>query len=102
MDEHIPKAVTAGLRRRGVDVLTAQEAGLHPAEDGQHLALAVSEGRVIFTQDADFLRLHATGHAHRGIVYVPQHTPIGNMLRGLMLIYDVLNPDDMIGHVEFL
>ena len=28
MDEHIPKAVTEGLRRRGVDVLTAQEADM--------------------------------------------------------------------------
>ena len=27
MDEHIPKAVTLGLRMRGIDVLTAQEDG---------------------------------------------------------------------------
>ena len=81
MDEHVPKAVTAGLRRRGVDVLTAQEAGLHPANDDQHLALAVSEGRVIFTQDADFLRWHAAGRSHRGIIYVPQHTPVGYTAR---------------------
>lgn len=25
MDEHVPKAVTEGLRRRGVDVITVQE-----------------------------------------------------------------------------
>ena len=54
MDEHVPRAVTAGLRRRGVDVMTAQEAGLHPAADEKHLAFVLQEGRVIFTQDAAF------------------------------------------------
>lgn len=33
MDEHVPKAVTEGLRRRGVDVITVQELGLQAAED---------------------------------------------------------------------
>jgi hypothetical protein len=27
MDVHVPAAITAGLRRRGVDVLTSQEDG---------------------------------------------------------------------------
>lgn len=102
MDEHVPRAVTAGLRRRGVDVVTAQEAGLHPAEDEKHLAFAVQEVRVIFTQDADFLRLHTVGVPHHGIVYVHQQTPVGHILRGLMLIHDVLPPGDMVDHVEFL
>jgi hypothetical protein len=102
MDEHVPRAVTEGLRRRGVDVLRAQEAGLLEADDERHLAFALSEGRVLFTQGADFLRLHAAGRPHAGIVYAPQQTPIGAIVRGLMLIYDVLSPDDMAGHVEFL
>ncbi len=59
MDEHIPKAVTEGLRRRGVDVLSAQEAGMSGANDYDQLSLAKKEGRVIFTKDADFLRLHS-------------------------------------------
>jgi len=102
MDEHVPRAVTEGLRRRGVDVLRAQEAGMLEADDERHLAFALSQGRVIFIQDADFLRLHAAGHLHAGIVSAPQQTPIGAIVRGLMLIYDVLSSDDMAGHVEFL
>lgn len=66
LDEHVPRAVASGLRRRGVDVLTLQEAGMLEAEDEAHLALATQQGRVIFTQDADFLRLHATGIEHAG------------------------------------
>jgi len=101
-DEHVPRAVAEGLRRRGVDVLTTQEAGMREADDEQHLALALREGRVIFTQDADFLRLHAAGHPHGDIVYAPQHTAIGAIVRRLMMIHDVLDPEDMASHVEFI
>ena len=102
MDEHVHGAVTGGLRRRGVDVLRAQDAGLMSADDPTHLEFASEQGRVMFTQDADFLRLHDAGVPHRGIVYAPQHTPIGRIVRGLMLIYDVLEAEDMVSHVEFL
>ena len=102
MDEHVAKAVTEGLRRRGVDVVTVQELGLQAAEDQQHLQRATQEGRVVVTQDTDFLRLHAAGISHRGIVYAPQQTPVPQMLSGLMLIHDVLTSEDMIRHVEFL
>lgn len=60
MDEHVPKAVTEGLRRRGVDVITVQELGLQAVEDARHLERAAQDGRVVVTQDADFLRLHAS------------------------------------------
>ena len=33
MDVHVPSAVTEGLRRRGVDVLTSQEDGTREAKD---------------------------------------------------------------------
>jgi hypothetical protein len=101
-DEHVPTAVTVGLRLREVDVLTAQEADMLAASDEDHLALAVREGRGLFTQDADFLRLHARGIPHIGIGYARQQTPVGSIVRGLMLIYQVLGPQDMLNHVEFL
>ena len=101
-DEHVHSAVVAGLRRRGVDVLTTYEAGILGASDEDHLALAASQGRAIFAQDDDFLRLHARGVEHAGIVYAYQHAPIGEIVRGLMLIYQVLGPNDMKNHVEFL
>ena len=33
MDEHVPPAVTRGLRMRGIDVLTTQEARMLGADD---------------------------------------------------------------------
>jgi len=101
-DEHVSKAVISGLRRRGVDVLTTPEAGSMGAADTEHLNLARIEGRVIFTQDADFLRLHAKTDEHSGIVYASVTTPVGEIIKGLMLIHDILSSEDMINHVEFI
>jgi predicted nuclease of predicted toxin-antitoxin system len=57
LDQHIPNSVARGLRLRGIDVSTTAEAGLQDADDVDHLAFALSENRVLVTQDADFLRL---------------------------------------------
>ena len=59
-DVHVRAAVTEGLRLRGVDVLTAQEDGAATMDDPDLLDRAGELGRVIFTQDQDFLR-----EAHR-------------------------------------
>jgi uncharacterized protein with PIN domain len=101
-DEHVSKAVVKGLRERGVDVLTVVEAGKLGASDEGHLEFARREGRVIFTQDDDFLRIHASGKEHAGIVYTPQPTAIGEAIHGLMLIVELLEPGEMEGHLEFL
>ncbi|MFQ5652977.1 MAG: DUF5615 family PIN-like protein [bacterium] len=102
MDENVTKAVTEGLRRRGIDVVTAQDANMLAKSDEMHLEFATKEGRVIFTQDADFLRLNAKGYPHKGIVYAPQQTPIGKIVSALMLIIDVMEPEDLEQHVEFI
>jgi len=101
-DEHVPAAVVAGLRRREVNVLTTREASLCGASDEEQLALAAHQGRVIFTQDDDFLRLHNKGFKHSGIIYAHQQTSIGNIIRGLMLAYQILDASDMQNHLEFL
>ncbi len=101
-DEHVARAVVNGLRLREIDVLTVQQADMMGATDKAHLALAVHEQRVIFTQDADFLRLHAHGLEHAGIVYAPQHYPIGQIVRALVSLYQTLRPEDMKNHVKFV
>ena len=101
-DEHVARAVVKGLRQRGIDVMTVVEARLRSAADDAHLAHAQREGRVLVTHDADFLRLHAAGTEHAGIAYGPQDMTVGDVLRSLVLIAQVLEPEDMINHVEFL
>jgi uncharacterized protein with PIN domain len=102
LDEHVAKAVAKGLRQRGVDVKTIVELELSGASDEKHLEFAQSENRVIFSQDDDFLKLVSQGLNHPGIVYAPQHTPIRKIISDLMLIYEVLDAEEMRDHVEYL
>jgi predicted nuclease of predicted toxin-antitoxin system len=90
LDEHYATALAEGLRRRGINVTTTVEAGLPGATDQEHIAFALREGRVIFTEDEDYLVLHASGIPHAGIAYCHQGTrTIGEILRGLVLIWDI-------------
>lgn len=57
MDHHVRRAVTEGLRRRGVDVLTAREDGRATAKDEKLLARATALDRVLFSQDDDLLAI---------------------------------------------
>ena len=102
LDQHVANAVAVGLRLRGIDVATTHEAGLQDAEDLAHIAYALAEGRVIFTQDDDFLRHHHAGVRHAGIVYSKQGSrSIGEIVRYLKLMNDCLDAEDMIGEVEY-
>ena len=101
VDENVPRAIPEGLRRRGYDVTTTQDLGMVGASDEQHLDFASTVSRVIFTQDTDFLRMTHT-HQHAGIVYAPQGTSIGDIIRGLMLIGEVYTAEEMIDRVEFV
>ena len=69
LDEHIPKAVAEGLRRRGIDVLTIQDAGRLGVPDRKQLAFATMTRRVLVTFDDDFLALDASRVSHSGIVF---------------------------------
>jgi Domain of unknown function (DUF5615) len=103
LDEVCDPRIAAGLRLRGVHVSTSDQAGLLGAPDDAHLAYAWSQSRVIVTHDSDFLRLHAAGVEHAGIVYCPpQASSLGEMIRLLLLIWELLEPGEMRNRVEFL
>lgn len=103
LDENVDNDVAKGLRNRGIDVLTTPEAGNMGISDEQHLTYARTEKRVIVTQDGDFLGFHKQGIPHGGIVYYePQSRSVKEIIRGLILIYEVLIPEDIVNHVEFL
>lgn len=103
LDEHVDPAIADGLRRRRIDVTTARDAGLLGASDEDHLSFANNEQRVIVTNDSDFLRLHAEGCPHPGIVYGHQQSrSMGDILHRLGLIWEILEPGEMRGRIEFL
>ena len=78
MSGKIPEqtAVTEALRRRGVDVRTSQDDGTATVDDERLFARAAELGRVLFSQDQDFLRIAARwqqqGQHFPGVLFAPQ------------------------------
>jgi uncharacterized protein with PIN domain len=102
LDENVDHAIAHGLRLRGLDVTTAMDADLIAASDREHIAFALAENRVVFTQDQDFLRHHSAGVQHAGIVDSQQGLrSIGDIVRFLHFLSDCLEPSNMRGQLEF-
>jgi hypothetical protein len=103
LDENCSRAIASGLRRRGIDVTTTVEAGLLGALDEEQLAYCLAENRIVFSYDDDLLRLAASGFTHAGVVYCQQRKrSIGDVVRGLVLIWERLDASDMAGQVKYL
>lgn len=107
MDVHVQRAVTSGLRRRGVDVLTAQDDGTGRLDDPPLLDRARELNRVLFSQDDDLLREAARRQkasiSFAGVIYVHQERlPAGKIIDDLELIARVYEPEDMSDRVEYL
>jgi hypothetical protein len=87
LDEHVDPSISDGLKRRGIDVTTTVDAGLVWETDKRHAEYVVRTQRVMCTQDADFLRMHAAGWNHDGIAYCRPHSrSVGEIIRSLVLI----------------
>ena len=96
MDEHVPPAATHGLRLRGIDVLTTKEAGMLGASDEAQLHLAAGQGRVLFSQDEDFLALHQQGVSHP---HSPGHPDsAGLVVKSIRLSSGTHNPKSQDSH----
>jgi predicted nuclease of predicted toxin-antitoxin system len=107
LDHHVRGAVTRGLRRRGIDVLTAFDDGRAEAADEELLARATDLGRIVFTQDDDFLSLadewQRTARHFAGLVYAHQlQATVGQIVADLQLIVEAVTPDEMRDSVLFL
>ena len=107
LDVHVPAAIATELRRRGVDVLTAQEDGTTELEDDDLLTRTSSLGRLLFTQDIRFKALaedwQRSARPFAGLVFGHQlHGSIGQYIRDLELISKATDPADWHGQVEQL
>ena len=107
MDVHVPAAITAGLRQRGIDVLTCQDDGTIRLTDDEVFARATDLGRVLFTQDEDFLKIVSRWQADQksffGVVYCHQLAAgIGQIIDDLALIADVLAAEELCCGVVYL
>ncbi len=100
MDHHVPSAITAGLRLRGIDVLTAYEDASHELEDPALLDRAGSLGRALFTFDGDLLIETARRQSNRiyfaGLIYAHElNITIGTCINDLQLLCEVLELEEI-------
>jgi uncharacterized protein with PIN domain len=103
LDENCAKGLARGLRLHRIDVTTTKVVGLTTSPDERQLEFASKEGRILYTHDDDFLKIHASGTAHHGIVFSAQGSKsIGEEIQGLLLIWEFLDPEDMEGRVEYI
>jgi predicted nuclease of predicted toxin-antitoxin system len=103
LDEHVDPNVARALQRYGIDVTTTVGAGLRTQSDVAQLDFARREQRVLVTHDADFLRLADQISQHPGIAYGARVSRVlGEMIRSLILICEVLTPEEMVNRVEYL
>lgn len=103
MDEHYPAPVSEGLRQRGIDVLTVQDAGRSGLPDPDQLAFAGANERVMVTFDSDYLALHQSGADHAGIAWCAQQKyGTGVLVQLLDLLHRVADRDQMRNRVEYL
>jgi len=107
MDHHIHSAFTDGLRRRGIDVLTAFEDGRSEADDEELLRRATELERIFVSQDQDLLRIttksQQTGRIFAGVAFgIQEDLDIGGTIEYLELIAHAMTPDEMRNHVEYI
>jgi hypothetical protein len=106
-DENIESALTAGLRRNAVDIVTVQEAGLTAAADDEVLAWAASHGRVLLSHDRRTMNQHsyarvARGEAMPGVLLIGKGVSIGRVIYMLIEMIEPMEPHDAADRVLFV
>ena len=103
LDEKVDPVVAVALERYEIDVSTTASARLLGASDDNQIIFAKRETRVLVTHDNDFLRMASKNPDHPGIAYCHLWVrTTGEIICGLLLIFEVLLPDEISGRVEYL
>ncbi len=107
MDVHVPRPITRGLRKVGVEVITAQEDGTARLSDPDLLDRSTALDRVLFSQDEDLLieaaRRQRHGIAFAGVIFAPQLAlTIGQFIEQLELLGKAGVPADFANAVQYL
>jgi predicted nuclease of predicted toxin-antitoxin system len=107
-EDSMRRSLVRALRARGVDVVTALDAGMVERSDVEHLDYATEQGRVLCTFNVgDFYRLHSDylvqGKSHAGIILMrQQYYSVGEQMRRLLRLVASKSADEMKNWVEFL
>lgn len=109
IDEDAMSAVLVeALRSRGVDVITALDAGMIKKLDSAHLEYASAQGRILYSYNQrDYWAIHTRlleqGLSHAGIIIAEQQRySIGEEMRRILRLVGALSIEEMTDRVEFL
>jgi len=106
-DEHVPRAITTGLRLRGVDVLTVQEDNFSGKSDRELLDRALALKRAIFTNDVDHLveatKRQRAAQPFYGVIFAHHlRVSIGTCIKDLELLAKFSEVEEVKNQVVFL
>jgi len=107
MDVHIPRAITLGLKARGVDVITAQEDNCAEIPDPALLDRASELERALFSCDEDLLiegqRRQTKDIYFAGVIYIHLlRISIGKCIEDLEFLSLAANKEDLENQIVFL
>jgi len=97
-----------GLRSRGIDAVTAAEAGMIRRKDEEHLSLATVRGRALYSFNVgDYHEIHTewstAGRSHAGLVLAQQKRySTGEQIRRLLRLIGSPSSEAMCNREEFL
>jgi len=97
-----------GLRSRGIDLVTANDARMVQQSDEAHLSEATDQSRVLYSFNVrDFHEIHSdwtrVGRDHAGIILAQQKRySTGEQIRRLLRLMGTLTAEAMRNRVEFL
>lgn len=104
MDSDLVRA----LRLRGVEILTAHDAGRINVPDDKHLIFALTNEMSLYSFNvSDYMTLHssylADGKEHAGIILAQQQRySVGEQMRRLLRLVNMKSAEGMRNTVEFL
>jgi len=105
-DANLHRAIVDGLKRRGVDVTTAQEERTDALSDPDLLQRATEQGRILITHDRDFLFIGAEwqtqGRAFSGVVFVPTPFSIAQCIEDIELLAKAELPEALANQIHYL
>jgi hypothetical protein len=107
MDEHVPKAITIGLRLRGIDVLTVQEDNFLSKSDSELLDRAGYLKRTVFSHDDDLLveatKRQRAGQIFYGVIYAHHlKVSIGTCIKDIEILSKFGDLEEIKNQVIFL
>jgi len=107
-DADLNQIIVSAVTRRAptIDFRTATAAGLAGMKDEDVLAVTTRDGRILVSHDQATMPRHfgefIRSHRSPGLIVVPQHLPLGEVVDDLILIWTATQAEEWTDRIAFL